>query len=195
MQLPNYRKSTIPENAKRVFEGVIFDAYQWEQELFDGSYATFEKLVRPDTVSIFPVLDDGHLLLIEDTQPFGAVGKTELRVPMGRVEFGETPEKAACREFREETGYEIGTLTPLYNFEYYEKIDWRIYAFLAKKLTKVDEPQNHPGEKVSLAPVSFDEFLELAAQNKLGMNNFAVEVLQARLDPEKMKALRTLFLG
>ena len=26
----------IPNNAKRVFKGVIFDVYQWEQEVFDG---------------------------------------------------------------------------------------------------------------------------------------------------------------
>ena len=36
----------LPENAKLVFKGVLFDTWQWEQELFDGSYSTFEVVVR-----------------------------------------------------------------------------------------------------------------------------------------------------
>ena len=41
-------KQPIPINAKKVFQGIIFDVYQWEQKLFDGTVATFEKLKRPD---------------------------------------------------------------------------------------------------------------------------------------------------
>src|SRR5215467_9321922 len=32
----------IPEHAERVFQGKIFDVYQWPQKLYDGSTATFE---------------------------------------------------------------------------------------------------------------------------------------------------------
>ena len=34
----------VPKQAKRVFKGVIFDVYQWEQEMFDGTKEIFEKL-------------------------------------------------------------------------------------------------------------------------------------------------------
>ena len=33
--------------------------------------------------------------------------------PGGRIEDGETPERAARREFHEETGYRLGRITPL----------------------------------------------------------------------------------
>ncbi len=36
----------IPPNAKRVFKGIIFDVYQWQQKMFDGSKETFEMLKR-----------------------------------------------------------------------------------------------------------------------------------------------------
>ena len=62
-------KQPIPDNAKKVFGGVLFDVYQWEQELFDGTKTIFEKLKRPDTVVVFPVLDDGKILLTEQEQP------------------------------------------------------------------------------------------------------------------------------
>lgn len=46
----------IPSHAVKVFSGVIFDVYQWQQELFNGETATFEALRRPSTVVIIPVV-------------------------------------------------------------------------------------------------------------------------------------------
>ena len=56
----------IPDNAKLVFKGVIFDVYQWQQELFDGSQATFEALKRPGTVQVIPTVGDRVLLSYEE---------------------------------------------------------------------------------------------------------------------------------
>ncbi len=42
----------IPDSAKRMFEGIIFDVYQWKQTQFDGTTRDFEMLKRPDTVVI-----------------------------------------------------------------------------------------------------------------------------------------------
>jgi len=32
----------VPEEAKLVFKGIIYDVYQWEQKMFDGTFSTFE---------------------------------------------------------------------------------------------------------------------------------------------------------
>ena len=48
----------IPEEAKKVFQGEIFAVYQWPQEMFDGSFATFEMLRRADTVKILAVVTE-----------------------------------------------------------------------------------------------------------------------------------------
>lgn len=52
-----------------MFKGVIFDVYQWEQEMFDGTTQTFEKLKRPDTIMVIPVTEDGKIILTEQEQP------------------------------------------------------------------------------------------------------------------------------
>ena len=53
----------FPPQAKRVFKGMIFDVYQWEQEMYDGSTHTFEKIIRPDTVLVIPVTEDGKIII------------------------------------------------------------------------------------------------------------------------------------
>src|SRR3989344_90768 len=96
-------KQPIPENAKRVFRGVIFDVYQWEQEMYDGTRTIFEKLKRPDTVVVFRVLPDGKIILTEQEQPGGKgpfIGATG-----GRVDEGEDILAVAKRELLEESGY------------------------------------------------------------------------------------------
>jgi len=191
--LPHYRESTIPKGAKRVFEGVMFDVYQWEQKLYDGSTTTFEKLARADTAVVFPILEDGSILLIRDEQP----GKImERGAPSGRVESGETPEEAALRELEEETGYRAESLVPLYPpHAPSSKIDWFIYVYVGKNCKKVVEPRPEPGERIELVPSSFDELIAFATQEAATYHYgyFSKLAYDALRNPEKMQALRVLF--
>ncbi len=58
--VPSFAK-VIPEQAELKFRGVIFDVYQWPQEMFDGSVETFEMLRRADTVKIIAILTPEEL--------------------------------------------------------------------------------------------------------------------------------------
>ena len=181
-----YRKANIPENAKRVFEGTIFDVYQWEQELYDGSKAIFEKIVRPDTVTIIPVLPDGRILLIEDSQPSR---DTVLTPPAGRIEEGETPEEAARRELLEETGYVVDSVELLSEIHPVGKLDWVIYWFAGRGAKKIQESEPDAGEKIIPKIVSFEEFIE-GSDGENTHKELAPFLLQARADPKKMGELR-----
>ena len=46
----------IPDHATCVFHGALFDVYQWQQEMFDGTYETFEMLRRPDTIAVIAIV-------------------------------------------------------------------------------------------------------------------------------------------
>ena len=183
-------KQPIPDNAKKVFGGVLFDVYQWEQELFDGTKTLFEKLKRPDTVVVFPVLDDGKIILTEQEQPgkepfIGATG--------GRVDEGEDILEAAKRELLEESGYEASEFV-LWDAQHpTSKIDWVVYTFIAKGLKKVSDMNLDAGEKIALKLVSLDEFIEIAINKNFVEKEIIPKLYEAKLYPEKKEELKKLF--
>jgi len=52
----------IPSNAKLAFKGVIFEVWQWEQEMFDGTTEIFERIWRLPTVEIIATVGDKILI-------------------------------------------------------------------------------------------------------------------------------------
>ncbi|MFH1838400.1 MAG: NUDIX hydrolase [Candidatus Kuenenbacteria bacterium] len=183
-------KQPIPDNAKKVFSGVLFDVYQWEQELFDGTKTLFEKLKRPDTVVVFPVLDDGKIILTKQEQP----GKEQfIGVTGGRVDDGENILEAAKRELLEESGYEALEFI-LWDAQHLtSKIDWVIYTFIAKKLKKVSDINLDAGEKITLKLVNFDEFIEIVLNKNFINKEIISKFYEAKLHPKKMEELKKLF--
>ncbi len=183
-------KQPLPPHAEKVFKGKIFDVYQWEQEMYDGSFATFEKLKRPDTAVIFPVLEDGRIILTEQEQPgkprfIGAAG--------GRIEEGESAIEGAKRELLEETGYEAGRFVVWSAKQPTSKIEWAVYIFIAKGLKKVSDLNLDPGEKIKLKIVTFEEFLKISVTEEYAEKDCVEEIYKALLDPVKMEELRKLF--
>lgn len=185
-------KQPMPANAKLIFKGVIFDVYQWEQEMYDGTKKIFERLKRPDTVSIFPVLPNGKILLIDEEQP-GSAG-SYLGPAGGRVDEGEEILTAAKRELLEETGYEAEEFILWDTEQPVGKIDWAVFTFIAKGLKKTAEPHLDGGEKIKLVEVTFDKLIDMATSGQSSIDEtIALKFFAAKLDVKKMEELKELF--
>jgi len=186
-------RQPIPDNAKRVFKGVIFDVYQWEQEMYDGARTIFEKVKRADVVVVFPVLPDGKIILTEQEQPgsepfVGATG--------GRIDKGEDVLDAAKRELLEESGYTAEEFILWDAQQPMNKVDWAVYTFIAKGLKKVGDMNLDNGEKIKLFSATLDELIEIATNTnprKFGEKEIIEKLFQAKLDPEKYEKLKELF--
>lgn len=187
-------KQPMPSHAKLVFKGVIFDVYQWEQEMFDGTKKTFEKLKRADAAVVIPVTQERNILIETDEQP-GRKKVTTL--PAGRIEEGEDPLQAAERELLEETGYKADELIFWKAFQPYSKIDWTIFYFIGKGCKKVAEQNLDGGEKISIREVSFDELVNIATEGvfeDFQNTDLAETFLRAKQNLNKIEELRKLFL-
>jgi ADP-ribose pyrophosphatase len=154
----------IPDNAQRVFHGVIFDVYQWTQKMFDGSSRTFEMLKRPDTVEIVALKDD-KLVVLEESQPNLPVHYT---LPAGRNDVpGETALEGAQRELLEEAGLKCKTWKLLKVVQPHVKIEWFVYVFLATDVEEEVPHQPEPfGEKITIMHKTLDEVKAMLADPK-----------------------------
>ena len=154
----------IPDNAKKVFEGVIFDVYHWEQEMFDGTFATFEALKKRDSVTVVATVGD-KIVLNNEEQP----GRDAfITLPGGMCEKEETPLENAKRELLEETGlttddWELWFISDPWMAA---KVDWNNYFYIARNCKKTSEPKFDSGERIETKYVTFEEFLELRNNTK-----------------------------
>ncbi len=182
----------LPPQAKRVFKGLLFDTYQWEQELFDGSYRTFERIVRKPSADML-VVENQKIMILMQEQPGKPLYPS---LPGGQIEAGEETLSAAKRELLEETGLESDAFI-LYKSQSDggTKINFTVTTYIVHNSKKVQEPHLDAGEKIQITWVSFDEFLELARDEKFTCPLWLkFDMYEAMLDPQKKEALhKTLF--
>jgi len=178
-----------PANAQQVFHGEIVDVYQWPQVQYDGTTATFETVVRPDTVGVLAFLDPHTILLTRQEQPHKPEPFWD--IPGGRVDAGETHETACRREFQEETGH-VGARWLLWHrrpyvglFRYEESL------FLTTDLT-LDPRGNHEdaGERITLVPTPWSEVVRLCLAKKIRTRHAMLAILAMAYDPENQTRLQ-----
>ncbi len=183
----------IPDNAKLVFKGIVFDVYHWQQEMFDGSFATFEALKKKDSVTILATVGD-KIILNKEEQP----NKLPfLALPGGMVEAGALPLDDAKRELLEETGYvtegwqEWFVSDPLNT----GRIEWNNYFYIARNCQKIAEQKLDPGEKIENILVSFEELLEFRNNPKARNKDLFPLLEKAAENEEEKEKLKTLLFG
>ncbi|MCR4256832.1 MAG: NUDIX hydrolase, partial [Candidatus Uhrbacteria bacterium] len=181
-----------PSNAKKVFEGSLASAYQWNQEMFDGSERMFECYVRPDTATVIPFLDRDTVLLTKQDQP---ARQTFWDFPGGRVDTGETLEQGARRELHEETGYRPGELVLWEGKTHTGLIRYEQGLFLAKQLVHEPMPNvEENGERIELVPTKWSELVQRCLRGDLRQPDVMLAVVAMEYEPEA-KARLAVFLS
>jgi 8-oxo-dGTP pyrophosphatase MutT (NUDIX family) len=142
---------------KRLHDCRVFDLTSASFEPPEGGVAReFYVLRAPDWINVIPLTESGGVLMVRQYR-FGIASET-LEIPGGMCDPGETPESAAGRELREETGYRAAELTPLGWVHPNPPIqDNRCFTFLASGLSRVGPQAPDDDERLELVEVKLDE--------------------------------------
>ena len=120
---------------------------------------------HPGAVVLLPILDDGRVVLIENTRP--TVGETLLELPAGTRESGEEAVVTASRELIEETGYRAGKLELLHEFYSAPGIcDELMHLYRATELVAGD-PDREATESIVNRIATRDEIKAWIASGKI----------------------------
>jgi ADP-ribose pyrophosphatase len=188
----------IPQHAELVFKGVLHDVYQWQQEMFDGSFATFEGIKRMDGLTILAItkgdMADKRILINYEQHPGTAAFIT---LPGGNTDDGEIKQAGVERELEEETGYRTDNWELWFTNDIlkYKNMEWDNNFFIARDVEKTGEISLDSGEKIETKLVTFEKFLEIIQDERFRNKEITRLIQEMKGDVSKIEEFKQfLFL-
>ena len=181
----------IPDGAKEVYHGILFDVYQKEIEQFDGSVKTFEWMRWYDVVKALCVVD-GKILTTSEEQPTKI--RKDFSLPGWRIDRWEDPLEAIKRELKEEIGMHFSDITCIITIPTQRwAAEWYRYFYLCSwSVVGGEISLDAWWEKIDTSYHSFEEFLDIVKTQERFVPDFSNWIIRNYILPGKEEDLRKL---
>jgi ADP-ribose pyrophosphatase len=155
----------MQDTAKMILETERFRVEAVTHQSPDGRVRTRSIVRHPGAVTIIPMLDDEHVVLIANYRV--SVRETLIEIPAGTLEPGKSPREMAERELHEETGYRASEWQELTSFFLSPGVlDERMHVFVAKGLT-AGESEREPGEEIENLITPWSEAVAMCLDGRI----------------------------
>ena len=157
-----FEEKTI--KSERIYEGAIINLRRDEVTVQKGT-SKREIIEHNGGAVLAAVTDEGKLVMVRQYRK--AAGRVMLEVPAGKIDPGESPEEAAKRELKEETGYTAENIKFLMQFYpsvgYSEEI---LYLYLCRELTP-GETNFDENEAIDIEEYEVNKLYKMAMEGAL----------------------------
>jgi ADP-ribose pyrophosphatase len=156
--------------SRRVYSGRVISLDVDTVAFPNGTIGELEMVRHPGASAVVPFLDDPsgddpRIVLVRQYRH--ASDGYLFEIPAGRLDEGESPEKCATRELREETGYSAERIEHLASFFTTPGFtDERIHVFMATGLVPGDQALE-PDEILDLHPTPLSEALKRVSTGEI----------------------------
>lgn len=168
---------------KEVYKGQIIRVT--EEKIGD---IVWERAYFPHGVIVYPITDEGKIILIEEKRPHENP-PVRVKAVSGILEHHKgSPEENAQREMQEEIGLKAGVLEPLMTLDGSGTINHAQHFFIARNLIPSKLP-NPDGEDTIIGTIEYtpDELHEAIMSDKLKWSMSTLGMLRLI---ERLKAVR-----
>jgi ADP-ribose pyrophosphatase len=134
-------------------------------QLPSGHVTSYVRLASVDAVTIVCLKDDHILLQREYSYP---IGESLLQFPGGKIEENETPEQAAGRELKEESGFAFSQSQPLgWYYTSNRRSGSKMHVVLVPDATPAEKAGGDLEEDIESFWVPICELREMIRQGKI----------------------------
>jgi ADP-ribose pyrophosphatase len=173
---------------ERLYRGRILDLDRDRVEEPGGVVGEREVVRQRGSVAVLPVADDGRITLVRQYRY--AVDAQVWELPAGRLEPGETPERAALRELEEEVGLRALSLDPLLRFWTTPGFcDEEMHLFRATRLEAVP-PRPDDDERIEARSFTGPELEAMIREGEVREGKTLVALLLERHRPGGFRGAR-----
>jgi 8-oxo-dGTP pyrophosphatase MutT (NUDIX family) len=166
MKEKNKKSWEVVRSEKGPDLGLFKTRYDWLKNPRNSHTIKAVVLESADWVNVVAITPEKKILTVKQFR-FG-VSQTTIEIPAGLMDEGETPQQAAMRELKEETGYVSDNWRYLGWFQANPAFMNNIcHSWLAQDAIRKYPPQPDEGEEISIAELSLDEIRKEIEQGNM----------------------------
>lgn len=170
-----FEEKTI--STERIYEGAIINVRKDKVTVMNGE--SFREIVEHNGGAVIAAIkDDGKMLMVNQFRK--PAERVMLEAPAGKIDPGETPETAALRELKEETGYtaeHIQLMTEMYpSVGYSEEV---LYLYVCTGLTP-GETDFDENEAIDICEYPLGELYDMVMRGEIKDGKTQVAVMMAK---------------
>jgi ADP-ribose pyrophosphatase len=179
MQLENAPKGWKVDSTKKVYSNYLLKLYEDTLDL-NGKEKIYLRGIRKDYSTVVPFISKNEILIIESYRHL--VDSTQIEVPSGYIDEGESPKQAAIRELKEETGYAAKDVISIGDYTLdYSMFEQKGNLFVAYGLAKQQHQSLGIMEKIDVKIMNIIEIKQLLFEGKV-LNAASIVALYRALD-------------